>query len=130
MSSGEGSDLRREVDALMAQVSANRGGIRALEDRAAAAESRADAMAARSLIDREMIEELHADGVLSQAHIADLEVALRSSRTIGAAIGIVMVSRDVDQDEAFSLLRQASSHSNRKLRDIAADLVDSARPGL
>lgn len=67
--------------------------------------------------------------MLSQAHVADLEAALRSSRTIGAAIGILMASREVDEEAAFIILRRASSHSNRKLRDIAADLVDAAGSG-
>jgi AmiR/NasT family two-component response regulator len=49
-----------------------------------------------------MIADLQADGVLSHDHAEQMELALRSSRTIGAAIGIIMASRDVGEDEAFA----------------------------
>jgi AmiR/NasT family two-component response regulator len=34
--------------------------------------------------------------------------------------------KGVDEEAAFELLRKASSHSNRKLRDIARAIVDGA----
>lgn len=74
-------------------------------------------------IDREMIAELHADGVLAAEHVAQLETALSSSRMIGAAIGILMESRKLDQAHAFTVLREASQRSNRKLRDLASSIV-------
>ncbi|HET7415173.1 MAG TPA: ANTAR domain-containing protein [Arthrobacter sp.] len=55
-----------------------------------------------------------------------MEQALTSSRTIGAAIGLLMGSRNIDQDKAFAVLKQASQDSNRKLRELAAELVQSA----
>jgi hypothetical protein len=55
--------------------------------------------------------------------ILNLELALASNRDIGVAMGVLMVSRECTPDEAFSLLRQASQDTNRKLRDIAADVV-------
>ena len=58
---------------------------------------------------------------------AQLEQALTSSRTIGAAIGILMASRDVDQVEALRLLRQASSRSNTPMRDLAEVIVADRR---
>lgn len=57
---------------------------------------------------------------------AQLEEALESRTTIGTAIGLLMERERIDQDEAFGMLRTASQHTNRKLRDIAADLVSSA----
>ena len=53
-----------------------------------------------------------------------LREALRSSRTIGAAIGIVMVDRNVGEDEAFAVLSRASQDTNRKLSAIAHELVE------
>jgi AmiR/NasT family two-component response regulator len=38
-----------------------------------------------------------------------------------------MASRDVDQDEALRLLRQASSRSNTPLRTLAAVIVKDRR---
>jgi len=52
-----------------------------------------------------------------------MEQALRSSRTIGAAMGMLMASRQVGEKGAFDILRMASQQSNRKLREIADELV-------
>ena len=134
------SDLQSQVDDLASQVASNGGRIDALadradtadaradetEERADVAESRADQMQADSLVDRELIAQLHADGVLSRDHVAQLEKALVSSRVIGAAVGILMVSRQATQDEALTILKQTSQRANRKLNDVAADLVDAA----
>jgi AmiR/NasT family two-component response regulator len=69
---------------------------------------------------------MQADGLLSQEHARQLEQALRSSRTIGAAMGMIMPTRQVAEDEAFAILSSASQQSNRKVRELAADLVQRA----
>jgi hypothetical protein len=125
--------LQEQIDDLVRQMVTNRSDIEALEDRAQEAErraarfeARADASEARAQIDRDMIAELQRDGVVSQEHAAQLEHALRSSRVVGAAIGLIMSSRQVAEEDAFRILRSASNDSNRKVRDLAAELVDSA----
>ncbi|WP_134132533.1 MULTISPECIES: ANTAR domain-containing protein [Kribbella] len=40
-------------------------------------------------------------------------------------MGILMERHDLDSDKAFEVLRRASQNSNRKLRDIAQELVDN-----
>ena len=122
------ADLQEQIDALVRQVKDNRSDIDALQSRAEAAELRADALETQALIDRDMIAELQADGVVSKEHAAQMEEALRSSRTIGAAIGVIMGTRQVSEEEAFKILQTASQHSNRKLRDLAAELVASSGP--
>jgi len=133
-------DLQARIDALVRQVAANQSDIEALgrrvddsnvradasDARADKSDARADAMEARAEIDRDMIAALQRDGVLSREHEAQLEEALKSSRTIGAAVGIIMGTRQVSEDVAFDMLKAASNHSNRKLREIAAELVASA----
>lgn len=52
----------------------------------------------------------------------NLEVALKSSRQIGTAMGILMARRLVTSEQAFELLNRASQHLNRKLRDIAEEV--------
>lgn len=52
-----------------------------------------------------------------------LERALSSNRTIGTAIGILMAERRVTPEAAFGLLRERSQNSNRRLREIADDVV-------
>jgi AmiR/NasT family two-component response regulator len=53
----------------------------------------------------------------------NLRAALATNRRIGMAIGILMALRKVSEEEAFELLRQASSTRNVKLRVIAEEVV-------
>ena len=64
---------------------------------------------------------LHETGDLA----VNLKAALDSSRTIGAAIGVLMAYHRVTQDEAFDLLRVASQHLHRKLRDVAVEVTET-----
>lgn len=52
-----------------------------------------------------------------------LEQALTSRTVIDQAIGVLMGQQRCTADEAFSLLRRHSQNTNRKLRDVAADVV-------
>lgn len=69
------------------------------------------------------LEALEAQAVIDRADIAGLHRALDSARRIGAAIGIVMFSLKVSEGAAFDLLRHASQNGNRKLRDVADDVL-------
>lgn len=63
----------------------------------------------------------------SSASTADhLRVALESSRTIGAAVGILVERYRVTPEQAFHMLRTASSRTNHKLSRVAEDLLRSA----
>lgn len=53
----------------------------------------------------------------------NLERALASNRTIGTAMGIVMAHERLTSEQAFDRLRQFSQGSNRKLRDVAEDVI-------
>ena len=55
---------------------------------------------------------------------AQLEQALASRTTIDQAIGILMAQQRCTADEAFALLRAHSQRNNRKIRDIAADMIE------
>jgi GAF domain-containing protein len=55
-----------------------------------------------------------------------LRAALESREVIGQAKGILMERERCSADEAFGLLRGLSQRTNRKLRDVAQDVVDSA----
>jgi GAF domain-containing protein len=56
-------------------------------------------------------------------HVENLTTALETSREIGAAIGIVMHEYGIDDAAAFDVLRVASQRSNRKLRELAEEIV-------
>ena len=65
---------------------------------------------------------LAVQGAVHQQDRVDFAAALQTSRRIGTAIGIIMARRLVTSDEAMALLREASQHLNRKLRDVALEV--------
>jgi GAF domain-containing protein len=59
-----------------------------------------------------------------QVHLtSQLNEALATRAVIDQALGILMAQQHCGRDAAFAFLRGASQHQNRKLRDIAAELV-------
>ncbi|BCY12718.1 GAF and ANTAR domain-containing protein [Actinoplanes sp. L3-i22] len=74
---------------------------------------------------------------LANAHLYDttvtlaqhMQTAMESRAVIEQAKGIIMSQRRCSADEAFTILSRASQESNRKLREVAADLVDRAQRG-
>jgi AmiR/NasT family two-component response regulator len=61
--------------------------------------------------------------------VAGLRRAMESRAVIEQAKGIVIAATGCDADGAFRLLAQQSQHENRKLADVARDLVVSkSRP--
>jgi GAF domain-containing protein len=52
-----------------------------------------------------------------------LAKGLETNREIGAAVGILMATHRISQDDAFDMLSKASQRLNRKLRDIATGIV-------
>ncbi len=63
------------------------------------------------------------DLALADEQLGHLRTALATNRRIGMAIGILMSLRKIGEDEAFELLRRASSHRNVKLRLVAEDVI-------
>lgn len=61
--------------------------------------------------------------VASAQRIDHLKAGLDGRTVIGQAQGILMERFDMDADRAFKVLTHLSSHSNRKLRDIAHEIV-------
>lgn len=56
-------------------------------------------------------------------NLPDALAALESRDVIGMAKGILMRAENVDPEGAFQVLIDLSQRENRKLRDVAADLV-------
>ncbi len=148
---GSESEMQQQINALRDQVAINGAIIDALrtrsdvssqraddsEAREDLARNRADASEARADkdrlriddlethvdIDREMILELQDAGVLHAEQVQHRQEALKTSRKIGAAIGLVMAKAVVTEEDAFLILRKASQNRNRKLRDLADELA-------
>lgn len=64
------------------------------------------------------------------AEVEQLEGALRSRPVVDQACGIVMYVLGCDAEEAFTLLRRISQHTNRKLSDLARALVRTRGRGI
>jgi hypothetical protein len=59
----------------------------------------------------------------AEREIDQLGVAVHSRTSIGQAQGILMERLGISADQAFDFLRRISSDSNRKLAEVAAELV-------
>ena len=62
----------------------------------------------------------------AQALSQQLRAALESRAVIEQAKGVLMRDHQCDAEEAFEMLRHASQHTNRKVRDVAAAIVNDA----
>ncbi|WP_111766178.1 ANTAR domain-containing protein [Nakamurella deserti] len=62
-------------------------------------------------------------GLAQHARVRHLERALESNERIGVAVGILMKLNGYTESDAMSALSAASQAENRKLKDIAADVV-------
>jgi AmiR/NasT family two-component response regulator len=67
----------------------------------------------------EVLERLDAADVKAE----HLQLALDHSRDIGAAVGVLMSQHKMQQSEAFELLRQTSQDQNRKLYELALEVL-------
>ena len=85
---------------------------------------RVGAFGDRDQVDLATLFAVHAAAALvSACRIAGLEIALASRTDIGAAQGILIAKYALDQRSAFAVLARISSHTNTKIRDIAAEVV-------
>lgn len=75
----------------------------------------------------------HGQAFAAQAAVAlararkleDLGSALDSRAVIGQALGILMERYQLDGERAFEVLVRISQHANRKLRGVAAELIET-----
>lgn len=61
----------------------------------------------------------------ASATVAHMRQALESRKTIDMALGILIAQHHCTPEEAFAVLSGASQSRNRKLRDLAAELVQA-----
>ena len=79
----------------------------------------------RDTVSRAMSLADQAAATLAFARKAEqLEIGMLSRQRIGQAIGILMERYGLDEPSAFNVLRRVSQNGNRKLRDVAAELVE------
>jgi hypothetical protein len=126
----EEQSMQEQMDTLRHRVDANRGDIDAhgvdigeLQKAGHVDRVDIDRLQVGAEVDRYLIAELQAEGLLRAEHAAQMETALKAARVIGAAIGIVMAASRCTQEQAFQVLVKVSQNSNRKLREVADDVV-------
>lgn len=69
--------------------------------------------------------------IRSAQEVEGLKVALDSRMLLGQATGIVMERYGISAEQAFSVLARISSHGNRRMRDLAAEIAATGTtPGL
>lgn len=85
----------------------------------------ADMRAGRTFAAYAAIAVANADSFASTAEMAqNLRVAMASRATIEQAKGILMARGGISADQAFEMLVRASQRENRKLREVATELVE------
>jgi len=60
----------------------------------------------------------------AQNRADDLEAAMQSRTAINLACGVIMAQNRCSQEEAMAILTKVSSNRNRKLRDVASELIE------
>ncbi|HEY2831042.1 MAG TPA: ANTAR domain-containing protein [Sporichthyaceae bacterium] len=120
--------MTQETDRLLEAMRTRLAGIASslddLEQRRAvvmgAAAAQGDRVSAYSRVDglRTRLEE-------AEAELDGLRIAMANRGVIERAKGMLMVRLSVDEDAAFEHLREASMRLNRRVADVAADVVSS-----
>ena len=83
----------------------------------------------RDEVDHALAWATHAATALAHVlEVEGLETSMTSRHRIGIAQGVLMERYGLDETKAFSLLSRLSQEQNRKLRDVAADVVPTSRP--
>jgi hypothetical protein len=77
-----------------------------------------------------LVDHASASGVSEE--VEQLRSALMSNRRISLAMGILMRDQNIDESQAFTYLRRTSQDGNRKLREVAEDVIRHRRlpPGM
>jgi len=71
----------------------------------------------------DLVKQVHDQLVEARERIEHLERALATNRRIGIAIGVVMARYGLPDEQAFELLREQSQVRNKKLRDLAEEVI-------
>jgi len=82
-------------------------------------------------LDVAMVYAIHAANAIRAARlVTGLQTALSTRHQIGAAQGILMERYGLSVDRSFEVLQRYASRTNKKLRDVAAQVVEERRlPG-
>jgi hypothetical protein len=68
------------------------------------------------------------DRAALQVSVMNLQTAIDTNRDISAAVGILMVHQGINYPDAYQRLRAISQNTNRKLRNVAAEILVDHEP--
>jgi hypothetical protein len=68
------------------------------------------------------------DRAALQMSVMNLRKAIDTNRDISAAVGILMAQQGINYPDAYQLLRSVSQNTNRKLRNVAAEILHDHEP--
>jgi AmiR/NasT family two-component response regulator len=63
----------------------------------------------------------------ARAHLADALARLDERKWVERAKGVLMVARQISEDDAFRLLRGASMHTNLRVGDVSRSVIEAAQ---
>ncbi|WBQ08707.1 GAF and ANTAR domain-containing protein [Kribbella sp. CA-293567] len=69
--------------------------------------------------------------IANARHEESMNQAVDARKIVGQAMGMLMERFDLDSDRAFGVLKRYSQDNNRKLRDVAVELIETRKlPGV
>jgi len=71
---------------------------------------------------------LAVDRAALKVAVMNLQTAIDTNRAISAAVGILMAQQGINYPDAYQLLRSESQNTNRKLRNVAAVILNDQEP--
>lgn len=75
------------------------------------------------ICDADLLVNCQGELTVATEQVKHLEAALVNARRIGAAVGILMTRMNLTDDQAFEVLNNASQRRNRKLHQLAEDVL-------
>lgn len=132
MATSEGDDAAAEIRRLLAAAPADGDRIAGLERRDALHVAEMDRRDQAHVAETERRDTLHLNEMQRRQDVYDHELdlirtALETRDIIGQAKGVVIATLGCSSDEAFVLLRKQSQSENRKLHEVAAEIVTNAQ---
>jgi GAF domain-containing protein len=89
--------------------------------------ARPDAFSADDVAVAHILARHAAVAIATSRRDAHMATAVDARKLVGEAMGILMERYDLDGDRAFEVLKRYSQASNRKLRDVAQELIDTRK---
>lgn len=125
------ADVDRETIAeVLADAVFDREEIARLSKEAEVDQAEIQTLMTAAVLDHQQVDDLKQVRAANLDELDQLKAALDTCRLIGAAVGMLMERYDMTRERAFLFLTRMSQDTNRKVRDLAAEIAQGqARTG-